>query len=100
MKTEYFPSKEDVILQNEEPRNMYILITRAMDLISYKNGMDQVVGELIRGLAVCGEVDFVNIHTCRSMSRLGGTKFVLHESEAVFGIAEQREDEKYSAPFL
>ncbi|KAG5609872.1 hypothetical protein H5410_021153 [Solanum commersonii] len=44
--------------------------------------------------------DFVNIHTCRSMSRLSGKKFVLHESESVFGIAEQTEDEKYSAPFL
>ncbi|KAH0757585.1 hypothetical protein KY290_021078 [Solanum tuberosum] len=56
MKAEYFPSKEDVILQNEEPIDMHIRITRAMDLISYRNGMDQVVGELIRGLAVCGEV--------------------------------------------
>ncbi|WMV24263.1 hypothetical protein MTR67_017648 [Solanum verrucosum] len=46
------------------------------------------------------ESDFVNIHACRSMSRLGGKKFVLHESESVFGIAEQTEDEKYSAPFL
>ncbi|KAK6791351.1 hypothetical protein RDI58_010432 [Solanum bulbocastanum] len=59
MKAEYFPPKEDVILQNEEPTDMYILITGAMDLISYRNGMDQVVVELIRRLAVCGEVFFV-----------------------------------------
>lgn len=30
MKAEYFPPKEDVILQNEAPTDMYILITGAV----------------------------------------------------------------------
>uniref|UniRef100_M1CU62 Potassium channel n=1 Tax=Solanum tuberosum TaxID=4113 RepID=M1CU62_SOLTU len=55
MKAEYFPPKEDVILQNEAPTDLYILVTGAVDLISHKNGMDQVVGELKMG-DVCGEV--------------------------------------------
>lgn len=55
MKAEYFPPKEDVILQNEAPTDMYILVTGAVDLISHRNGMDQVVRELKTG-DVCGEV--------------------------------------------
>ncbi|XP_055819336.1 potassium channel AKT1-like [Solanum dulcamara] len=55
MKAEYFPPKEDVILQNEAPTDLYILVSGAVDLISHKNGMDQVVGELKMG-DVCGEV--------------------------------------------
>uniref|UniRef100_M1CJK0 F-box protein n=1 Tax=Solanum tuberosum TaxID=4113 RepID=M1CJK0_SOLTU len=47
------------------------------------------------------ESDFVNIHTCRSMSRSGRTKFILREKwESIFFTAEQREDEKDSTPFL
>ncbi|WMV45004.1 hypothetical protein MTR67_038389 [Solanum verrucosum] len=52
---EYFPPKEDVILQNEASTDLYILVTGAVDLISHRNGMDQVVGELKAG-DVCGEV--------------------------------------------
>ncbi|XP_010325113.1 potassium channel AKT1-like [Solanum lycopersicum] len=55
MKAEYFPPKEDVILQNEAPTDLYILVAGAVDLVSHKNGMDQVVGELKMG-DVCGEV--------------------------------------------
>ncbi|KAH0632780.1 hypothetical protein KY289_037832 [Solanum tuberosum] len=55
MKAEYFPPKEDVILQNEASTDLYILVTGAVDLISHRNGMDQVVGELKAG-DVCGEV--------------------------------------------
>ncbi|XP_055812681.1 potassium channel AKT1-like [Solanum dulcamara] len=55
MKAEYFPPKEDVILQNEASTDLYILVNGAVDLISHRNGMDQVVGELKAG-DVCGEV--------------------------------------------
>lgn len=55
MKAEYFPPKEDVILQNEASTDLYILVTGAVDLISHRNGMDHVVGELTAG-DVCGEV--------------------------------------------
>ncbi|KAK3033875.1 hypothetical protein RJ639_032780, partial [Escallonia herrerae] len=56
MKAEYFPPKEDVILQNEAPTDLYILVTGAVvDLITIRNGIEQVIGELKTG-DVCGEI--------------------------------------------
>ncbi|XP_030475988.2 potassium channel AKT1-like [Syzygium oleosum] len=49
MKAEYFPPKEDVILQNEAPTDFYILITGAADLLVLKNGTEEVVGEAKTG---------------------------------------------------
>ncbi|GMY35927.1 potassium channel AKT1-like isoform X1 [Fagus crenata] len=55
MKAEYFPPKEDVILQNEAPTDFYILATGAVDLLTPKNGAEQVVGEAKTG-DLCGEI--------------------------------------------
>ncbi|NP_001234258.2 potassium channel [Solanum lycopersicum] len=55
MKAEYFPPKEDVILQNEAPTDFYILVTGAVDLVVLKNGVEQVVGE-VRAGDLCGEI--------------------------------------------
>ncbi|KAL4653985.1 hypothetical protein ACB092_01G345400 [Castanea dentata] len=55
MKAEYFPPKEDVILQNEAPTDFYILVTGAVDLLTLKNGAEQVVGEAKTG-ELCGEI--------------------------------------------
>lgn len=55
MKAEYFPPKEDVILQNEAPTDFYILVTGAADLVVLKNGAEQVVGEIKSG-DLCGEI--------------------------------------------
>lgn len=55
MKAEYFPPKEDVILQNEAPTDFYILVTGAVDLVVLKNGAEQVVGEAKTG-DLCGEI--------------------------------------------
>ncbi|PSS13819.1 Potassium channel like [Actinidia chinensis var. chinensis] len=55
MKAEYFPPKEDVILQNEAPTDFYILVTGAVDLVVLKNGVDQVIGEAKTG-DLCGEI--------------------------------------------
>ncbi|KAK4265137.1 hypothetical protein QN277_026226 [Acacia crassicarpa] len=55
MKAEYFPPKEDVILQNEGPTDFYILATGAVELIVMKNGVEQVVGEATSG-GLCGEI--------------------------------------------
>ncbi|KAK7260861.1 hypothetical protein RIF29_27160 [Crotalaria pallida] len=55
MKAEYFPPKEDVILQNEAPTDFYILVTGAVELIVEKNGIEQVVGEAKTG-DVIGEI--------------------------------------------
>ncbi|XWS70657.1 hypothetical protein CRYUN_Cryun03dG0065600 [Craigia yunnanensis] len=55
MKAEYFPPKEDVILQNEAPTDFYILVTGAVDISVLKNGVEQVVGEATAG-DLCGEI--------------------------------------------
>ncbi|KAK1394739.1 Potassium channel [Heracleum sosnowskyi] len=55
MKPEYFPPKEDVILQNEAPTDLYILVTGSVDLIRQRNGTEVTVRELQTG-DVCGEI--------------------------------------------
>ncbi|XP_054822597.1 potassium channel AKT1-like isoform X1 [Prosopis cineraria] len=55
MKAEYFPPKEDVILQNEEPTDLYIIVTGAVDLLVMKNGAEELVGEAKDGDAF-GEI--------------------------------------------
>ncbi|XP_010047932.2 potassium channel AKT1 [Eucalyptus grandis] len=55
MKAEYFPPREDVILQNEAPTDFYILVTGAVDLLVMKNGTEQVIGEAKTG-DLCGEI--------------------------------------------
>ncbi|XP_047327503.1 potassium channel AKT1-like [Impatiens glandulifera] len=55
MKAEYFPPKEDVILQNEAPTDFYIVVVGISDLITRNNGTERVVGELKTG-DVFGEI--------------------------------------------
>ncbi|KAH1124574.1 hypothetical protein AAZX31_06G068000 [Glycine max] len=55
MRAEYFPPKEDVILQNEAPTDFYIFVTGAAELIIRNNGMEQVVGEAGSG-DIVGEI--------------------------------------------
>ncbi|GJV14071.1 potassium channel AKT1-like protein [Tanacetum coccineum] len=40
MKAEYFPPKEDVILQNEAPTDFYVLVTGAVELVVTRNGVE------------------------------------------------------------
>ncbi|KAJ4703853.1 Potassium channel like [Melia azedarach] len=49
MDAEYFPPKEDVILQNEAPTDLYILVSGAVDLMQYVDGQDQVLGKAVAG---------------------------------------------------
>lgn len=55
MKAEYYPPNEDVILQNEWPTEMYILVTGAVELIVQRNGAEQVISEATTG-DVVGEI--------------------------------------------
>ncbi|KAI3524518.1 hypothetical protein L1887_03176 [Cichorium endivia] len=55
MKAEYFPPKEDVILQNEAPTDFYVLVTGAVELLVTRNGVEQTVGEAKTG-DLCGEI--------------------------------------------
>ncbi|KAM6575741.1 hypothetical protein CsatA_024068 [Cannabis sativa] len=50
MEVEYFPAKEDVILQNEAPTYLYILVSGSVDFISNTTpGHDQVIGKAHAG---------------------------------------------------
>ncbi|XP_023739117.1 potassium channel AKT1 [Lactuca sativa] len=55
MKAEYFPPKEDVILQNEAPTDFYVLVTGAVELVVTKNAVEHIVGEAKTG-DLCGEI--------------------------------------------
>ncbi|KAH9760806.1 Potassium channel AKT6 [Citrus sinensis] len=73
MKAEYFPPKEDVILQNEAPTDLYILVTGAMVVGEAKPG--DVVGEL--GL-LCYKPQLFTVRTKRlsQLLRLNRTAFL------------------------
>ncbi|XP_012842221.1 PREDICTED: potassium channel KAT3 [Erythranthe guttata] len=49
MEAEYYPPKEDVILENEAPTDAYILVSGAVDFVTKINGHDQVVGKACAG---------------------------------------------------
>uniref|UniRef100_A0A151UI66 Potassium channel n=1 Tax=Cajanus cajan TaxID=3821 RepID=A0A151UI66_CAJCA len=49
MEAEYFPPKEDVILQNESPTDLYMLVSGAVDLIRYVDGHDQILKKATAG---------------------------------------------------
>ncbi|KAM7505952.1 hypothetical protein LguiB_004856 [Lonicera macranthoides] len=49
MEAEYFPPKEDVILQNEAPTDLYILVSGAVVLIANVDEHDQVLGKAAAG---------------------------------------------------
>ncbi|CAD5186642.1 unnamed protein product [Musa acuminata subsp. malaccensis] len=55
MQAEYFPPKEDVILQNEASTDLYILVSGAVDLISNIGGTEQVYERVAAG-EVFGEI--------------------------------------------
>ncbi|KAI3992452.1 hypothetical protein MKX01_022543 [Papaver californicum] len=42
IKAEYFPPKVDIILQNEMPKDFYIIVYGRLDLLIYKDGTEQV----------------------------------------------------------
>ncbi|KAG7019531.1 Potassium channel KAT1, partial [Cucurbita argyrosperma subsp. argyrosperma] len=49
VEAEYFPPKEDVILQSEAQTDLYILVSGSVDLISKIDGHDQVIGRATGG---------------------------------------------------
>ncbi|WP_145984871.1 cyclic nucleotide-binding domain-containing protein, partial [Klebsiella pneumoniae] len=52
---EYFPPREDVIVQNEVPREIYILVSGAVDMVASRNGHGQVVQTIPSG-DIFGEI--------------------------------------------
>ncbi|KAJ9135877.1 hypothetical protein P3X46_033003 [Hevea brasiliensis] len=55
MEAEYFPPKEAIILQSEASTDLYILVSGSVDLMSYANGLDQVIGKATAG-DIFGEI--------------------------------------------
>ncbi|PIA25119.1 hypothetical protein AQUCO_12500026v1 [Aquilegia coerulea] len=55
MEAEYFPPKEDVILQNEAPTDLFILVSGAVELIASTNGHVQGCVKVVVGDAF-GEI--------------------------------------------
>ncbi|KAI9106754.1 hypothetical protein K1719_022282 [Acacia pycnantha] len=55
IKAEYYPPKVDIILQNEMPSYFYILVSGAMDVLTNKNGTEQLLLKLEWG-GMAGEI--------------------------------------------
>ncbi|KAF1895112.1 hypothetical protein Lal_00022609 [Lupinus albus] len=55
MEAEYFPPKEDVILQNDSATDLYVLVSGAVDIVQYIDGHDQVLGK-VHAVDVFGEI--------------------------------------------
>ncbi|KAL0398339.1 UNVERIFIED_CONTAM: Potassium channel KAT2 [Sesamum radiatum] len=55
LEAEYYPPREDVILQNEAPTDAYILVSGAVDFVAKINGRDQIVGKASSG-EIFGEI--------------------------------------------
>ncbi|CAN1249108.1 Potassium channel KAT1 [Linum perenne] len=45
MEAEYFPPREDVILQNEAPTDLYILVSGSVNFLSSFDGHERVIGK-------------------------------------------------------
>ncbi|XP_042467996.1 potassium channel AKT2-like [Zingiber officinale] len=55
MKAEYLPPREDVIMQNEAPEDVYIIVSGEVEIVYSDNETDQVVGGLRTG-DIFGEI--------------------------------------------
>ncbi|XP_015083909.1 potassium channel KAT3-like isoform X1 [Solanum pennellii] len=49
MDAEYYPPKEDVILQNESQTDFYIVVSGALDLLVDIDGCEQIIGKAVAG---------------------------------------------------
>ncbi|KAL5227465.1 hypothetical protein ABZP36_015730 [Zizania latifolia] len=49
MQAEYFAPKEDVILQNDSPSDLYLLVSGAVDILAFLHGAEQVYGRAVEG---------------------------------------------------
>ncbi|CAA0838537.1 Potassium channel KAT3 [Striga hermonthica] len=58
MRAEYYPPKVDIVIQNEIPTDFYIIVSGAVDVLTYKNGMEQFVTKL-ESPAMFGEIGVI-----------------------------------------
>ncbi|KAM3351457.1 hypothetical protein ACQJBY_023439 [Aegilops geniculata] len=55
MVAEYFAPKEDIILQNEYPSDLHLLVTGEVDIVAFLDGTEQVYGKATEG-GLLGEI--------------------------------------------
>lgn len=70
MKAEYIPPREDVMLHNEAPEDVYIIVSGEVEMISCEIDKERVVGSLQSG-DIFGEVGAL---CCRPQSFTYRTK--------------------------
>ncbi|KAG9456891.1 hypothetical protein H6P81_001399 [Aristolochia fimbriata] len=58
MTAEYFTPKVDIIMQKDIPTDFYILVSGAVELLTYKNGTEQVLSKL-EAADMAGEIGVV-----------------------------------------
>eukprot|EP00257_Ricinus_communis_P025257 XP_025012671.1 potassium channel KAT3 isoform X2 [Ricinus communis] len=58
MKAEYYPPKVEIILQNEFPTDFYILVSGEVEVLTHKNGTEQVLLKLGAG-EMAGEIGVI-----------------------------------------
>ncbi|KAJ9687452.1 hypothetical protein PVL29_016084 [Vitis rotundifolia] len=70
MKAEYIPPREDVIMQNEAPDDVYIIVSGEVEIIDYEGEKEHVVGTL-QSADMFGEVGAL---CCRPQTYMFRTK--------------------------
>ncbi|KAH9307563.1 hypothetical protein KI387_035474 [Taxus chinensis] len=55
MKPEYFPPEEDIVLQNDASSDIYILVSGKVDVLTFRNGNEEVITSLREG-EIFGEI--------------------------------------------
>ncbi|KAL3655690.1 hypothetical protein CASFOL_000086 [Castilleja foliolosa] len=55
MRAEYYPPKVDIVIQNEIATDFYIVVSGAVDMLTYNNGMEQFLSKL-ESPAMFGEI--------------------------------------------
>uniref|UniRef100_A0A0D9V5U0 Potassium channel n=1 Tax=Leersia perrieri TaxID=77586 RepID=A0A0D9V5U0_9ORYZ len=55
MQAEYFAPKEDIILQNDSPSDLYLLVSGAVDILAFLDEAEQVCGRAAEG-ELLGEI--------------------------------------------
>ncbi|KAF8663742.1 hypothetical protein HU200_055066 [Digitaria exilis] len=55
MQAEYFAPKEDIVLQNDKPSRLYLLVSGAVDIQAFLDGTEQIYGKAAEG-ELLGEI--------------------------------------------
>ncbi|KAL3643634.1 hypothetical protein CASFOL_014449 [Castilleja foliolosa] len=84
MEAEYYPPREDVLLQNAAPTDAYILVSGAVIFVAKRNGRDQIVGKASAGDmfgeigVLCGKPESFVVQTTEisQILRLNKTTFL------------------------